>query len=1203
MQLEDIDLTAWIGRTETATDTVTPTPVRALTATLDHPAAPVPAGTPLPPLWHWLYFLPVHRAVASSDPTATPARGLPAAGRAAAPDVGRQPVRVPLPDPRRRRGRAHVDHRQRRRQGRPHRPAGLRHRAPRGPQQRRRRTRRWSSSTTSSTASRSRPATSSRRRSPRRAAASWQREIVPDDVLLFRYSALTFNGHRIHYDRRYVTEVEGYPGLIVHGPLIATLLMDLVRRNAARRRCRDVPVQGRAARPSTCTRSASTASPQATARRPPLGPGPRGLADDGRHRDASLTGSMRHATARRAHRRHAGTRDRRRRSRPASSPTSAPASSRSSVPASGDFARGYDARVRGLASHFVWTNRSKESLTLDVKHPDAAKVLERLVLDKADVVVQNLAPGAAARLGLGYDAAVRDEAGDHRLRHLRLRRRRPVPRQEGLRPADPERGGLPVGHRHARTSRARPARRSPTSPPACTPTPTSSPRCCSAAQTGQRPAHRRLDAGVAGRVDELPALLRLRRRPAAAANRRRARHHLPLRPVPDRRRRHGDAGPAERARVGQLLRRSCCSARSWPPTRASPATPGGWPSGTRCAQLIVDAFAASDRAAGAWSGWRRRRSPTPGSTPCTTCGSTRSWRPAAAGARSARRQARCPRCCRRAPGTSSRAWTRCPRSASTPMPILVELGYDAQEIARAARRRGRSEMAVPARPTCSCRATARNDSPRRWPAGPTRSCSTSRTRSPLTPRPTRATPSRLGRDGRRRATGPAPSCASTTPRRPEHAADLRLVAEAGVQAVMLPKAESAEQVAAVRAAVPACQVLALIESARGGRAGGRGGRGRRGDPAGLRHARLRARPRPGHRRRTGRAGLRGRPAGRRLPHRRACPRRSPASPPSSDDEARLLADLGVVAPARLRRQAVHPPGARSQPIHAALAPSARGPRRGRGACSRPMPRSTRSRPARRPHDRPPGRAAGRTAPWPARATEPPSPIGEPPCRPPSSTPRIFQGIFTTDEMRHVWSDENRTAEVPRHRSRAGQGAGRARHDPAGGRRRDRQPLPPRPDRHGQAARADRAHRLPDPRRGHPAQRALPRQARRVLPLGRHHAGHHRHRHRAADPRGAATWSTRADRDLRRLADAGQDAPRHPDDRPQQPAAGHPDDLRLQDGRAAVRDRAAPRAAGRSCASGCWWASSPAPRARWPRWRTGRWRPRPGCAPSSGSRSR
>jgi 3-methylfumaryl-CoA hydratase len=58
----------------------------------------------------------------------------------------------------------------------------------------------------------------------------FSRDIVPDPVLLFRYSALTFNGHRIHYDRPYVTEVEGYPGLIVHGPLIATLLVDLLRR-------------------------------------------------------------------------------------------------------------------------------------------------------------------------------------------------------------------------------------------------------------------------------------------------------------------------------------------------------------------------------------------------------------------------------------------------------------------------------------------------------------------------------------------------------------------------------------------------------------------------------------------------------------------------------------------------------------------------------------------------------------------------------------------------------------------------------------------------------------------------------------------------------------------------------------------------------------------------------------------------------------
>ena len=73
-------------------------------------------------------------------------------------------------------------------------------------------------------------------------------------------------------------------------------------------------------------------------------------------------------------------------------------------PGVGDFARAYDERVRGLASHFVWTNRSKESLTLDVKHPEARAILQRLVLDHADVVVQNLAPGAAARLGLSYAA-------------------------------------------------------------------------------------------------------------------------------------------------------------------------------------------------------------------------------------------------------------------------------------------------------------------------------------------------------------------------------------------------------------------------------------------------------------------------------------------------------------------------------------------------------------------------------------------------------------------------------------------------------------------------------------------------------------------------------------------------------------------------------------------------------------------------------
>ncbi|QHI96858.1 CoA transferase [Xylophilus rhododendri] len=72
-------------------------------------------------------------------------------------------------------------------------------------------------------------------------------------------------------------------------------------------------------------------------------------------------------------------------------------------PGAGDFARAYDQRVKGEASHFVWTNRSKESLALDLKQPEAIAAL-RCLIAKADVLVQNLAPGAAARMGLGYEA-------------------------------------------------------------------------------------------------------------------------------------------------------------------------------------------------------------------------------------------------------------------------------------------------------------------------------------------------------------------------------------------------------------------------------------------------------------------------------------------------------------------------------------------------------------------------------------------------------------------------------------------------------------------------------------------------------------------------------------------------------------------------------------------------------------------------------
>src|SRR3954447_16569933 len=72
-------------------------------------------------------------------------------------------------------------------------------------------------------------------------------------------------------------------------------------------------------------------------------------------------------------------------------------------PGEGDFARAYDDYVNGMCSHFIWLNRGKRSVTLDIKHPDARRVLDRL-LTETDVLLQNLAPGAAARLGLSHEA-------------------------------------------------------------------------------------------------------------------------------------------------------------------------------------------------------------------------------------------------------------------------------------------------------------------------------------------------------------------------------------------------------------------------------------------------------------------------------------------------------------------------------------------------------------------------------------------------------------------------------------------------------------------------------------------------------------------------------------------------------------------------------------------------------------------------------
>jgi 3-methylfumaryl-CoA hydratase len=217
------NLDAWLDRQEVAKDTITAFPLKALAATLER----TETGDVVPPMWHWLYFLPVS-PLQDAGPDGHPRRGeflppvpLPrrmwAGGRLTfnAPlKVGERAVRTStiasIEDKTGRSGRlvfVTVQH-------------------------------------TIEVAGESRieeehdivyrDAPRADAPPPKAALApqgeTWRCTIHPDPVLLFRYSALTFNSHRIHYDYPYVTGVEGYPDLIVHGPLIATLLVDLVRR-------------------------------------------------------------------------------------------------------------------------------------------------------------------------------------------------------------------------------------------------------------------------------------------------------------------------------------------------------------------------------------------------------------------------------------------------------------------------------------------------------------------------------------------------------------------------------------------------------------------------------------------------------------------------------------------------------------------------------------------------------------------------------------------------------------------------------------------------------------------------------------------------------------------------------------------------------------------------------------------------------------
>jgi 3-methylfumaryl-CoA hydratase len=222
-------LKEWIGRSQILEDLAAPFPVRALSATLDSADSAPGTGDPLPPLWHWLYFLEIARQ-SKIGPDGHAERGdfLP-----------------PVPLPRRMwaGSRFLFD-------GEPLRV---------GDTIARRSVIKSVEPKTGSTGSMvfvtvehtisgpsgrslieehdivyreaAKPGEAARPPKSAPTDATWSRTIATDPVLLFRFSALTFNGHRIHYDQPYVTGVEGYPGLIVHGPLMGLLQIELARRS------------------------------------------------------------------------------------------------------------------------------------------------------------------------------------------------------------------------------------------------------------------------------------------------------------------------------------------------------------------------------------------------------------------------------------------------------------------------------------------------------------------------------------------------------------------------------------------------------------------------------------------------------------------------------------------------------------------------------------------------------------------------------------------------------------------------------------------------------------------------------------------------------------------------------------------------------------------------------------------------------------
>lgn len=225
----DVDaLMEWVGRTKTCSDVACAKPVRALSALLDCDDGEPQAGDPIPPCWHWLYFLPLYRS-AEIGLDGHPLRGhflppveLPRRMWAGSRIAFLRPIAVGSAISRLSRildVKAKV--------GRTGPLAFVRVLHEIGDAGG------LALKEEQEIVFRELPSPNDPLPEARPAPlnAQWTQLIHPDEVLLFRYSALTFNGHRIHYDRRYAEKVEGYPGLVVHGPLIATLMLELLRRN------------------------------------------------------------------------------------------------------------------------------------------------------------------------------------------------------------------------------------------------------------------------------------------------------------------------------------------------------------------------------------------------------------------------------------------------------------------------------------------------------------------------------------------------------------------------------------------------------------------------------------------------------------------------------------------------------------------------------------------------------------------------------------------------------------------------------------------------------------------------------------------------------------------------------------------------------------------------------------------------------------